>query len=146
LSLDLNKIFSLSKFSIYNSSHIEKTKKDHPEMLKIQSDNYFFAADTAWLNIYGNQEERSKRLLPLDDDFYLNIPADHVEKLENGSIMVILYNDPEADTDTIAKKIIEAEKYYEKELTKLGLWGKLKWSVDWREKNREFLKEKGFLV
>lgn len=126
-------------------------KQIYAELQKINSKDYdplghFFAADTSWVNVYPPQSVRGKHYLNMPDEFYLNIPAYKVEKLANGSIFVMLYPDPEANVNEATKATKQAIDYFKTRLLEFGIWGNVHWSPDWREKYRDFLRTKGFIV
>jgi hypothetical protein len=96
--------------------------------------NFYFVADACWINVYSRKEIRDQKYLPLPDEFYLNIPAYKIEKLSNGNIFVQLFEDGDGvEQEGIATK--KAIEYYKEYLTKLGIWGHMKYTLNWREKN-----------
>jgi hypothetical protein len=137
--LDLSKklafLFNFSTFSVKNlTKGVEVWRtlgKIDPSIYS--ATNFFYAASTSWINIYPPKNIRDTHYLSLPDEFYLNIPADHVEKLDNGSILVNVHKNFSADANEIIEKTKKIVNYYKDELTKVGVWGEIKWSPNWRE-------------
>jgi hypothetical protein len=141
-------IFTFTTFGVEDrtksSNVVRQLHKINPEESSYA--NYYYAAGLFWIEIYPPIELRRKTYLPLPDSFYLNIPAYKVEKYEKNSIFVMETEDLDASVDEIVERDKRILHYYKEELSKLGLWGTVKWGVDWKDKYRDFLREKGFIV
>jgi hypothetical protein len=107
--------------------------------------NYHYAARVGLINLYPAKEQRDLFFLPLPDDFYLHIPAKHIETSNKGSIIVVNY-DKTASEIEITESVRKIIDYLRAELSKLSVWGEIKWTPKWREVYGTLLASKGMTL
>lgn len=133
-----------AEFALVNSLYEKKVWEDlYKKEKSLALLNFFpFLGNITSFFIYRSYDYRSKRFLPVDDSFYLNIPAIKNRKLEEGSISVRLVKDFD-DYEEFIQTTEKAAKYFINYLKEKELFGRLDIN-NWRTVNRDLLIEKGF--
>jgi len=108
--------------------------------------SFGYAFAHAWISLYPPKKARDLLYLPLPDEIYLKIPAHRVERLDNGSIMVMQYPDLTASVEEKAKYEVKIVKYYQKILKDFGIYNKVFDEDGWRIIYKDILQEKGLFV